>query len=45
MGVAGLLASLDGPSTEVAQVVALLGAAGFDQRNRLSVGAGDRRLL
>jgi hypothetical protein len=45
MGVAGLLASLDGPSTEVAQVVALLGAAGFDEPNRLSVGEGDRRLL
>ncbi len=45
MGVAGLLASLDGPSTEVAQVVALLGAAGFDEPDRLSVGEGDRQLL
>ncbi len=45
MGVAGLLASLDGPSSEVAQVIALLGAAGFDEPGRLSLGEGDRRLL
>jgi hypothetical protein len=45
MGVAGLLASLDGPSTEVAQVVALLRAAGFEEPDRLSVGEGDRQLL
>jgi len=40
-----LLASLDGPATEVAQVVALLGAAGVAEPERLSVGEGDRRLL
>lgn len=45
MGIAGLLASLDGPPSEVAQVVALLGAAGFDEPEGLSVGEGDRQLL
>ena len=45
MDAAGLLASLDGSSSEVAQVVALLGAAGFDEPEHLSVGEGDRYLL
>ena len=45
MGVAGLLASLDGPESEVGQVVALLAAAGCQEPERLGVGAGDRRLL
>jgi hypothetical protein len=45
MDVAGLLASLDGSSSEVAQVVALLAAAGFDEPEHLSVGEGDRHLL
>jgi hypothetical protein len=43
--VAGLLPSLDGSSSEVAQVIALLGAAGFDEPQHLSVGDGDRHLL
>ena len=45
MDVAGLLASLDGSSSEVAQVIALLAAAGFDEPEHLSVGSGDRHLL
>lgn len=45
MDSAALLASLDESSSEVAQVVALLGAAGFDEPERLAVGEGDRRLL
>jgi|SRR5579884_823856 len=45
MEAAGLLASLDGSASEVAQVVALLGAAGCDEPERLRVGEGDRRLL
>ena len=45
MDVAALLPSLDGPSSEVAQVIALLGAAGFDEPEHLSVGDGDRHLL
>jgi len=40
-----LLASLDGASSEIAQVIALLGAAGFDDPEHLSVGEGDRHLL
>src|SRR5881392_2784175 len=45
MGTAGLLGSLAGPPSEVAQVVALLAAAGFDEPDRLSIGEADRQLL
>jgi hypothetical protein len=45
MDVARLLGSLDGPSSEVAQVIALLRAAGCDEPERLSIGDGDRQLL
>ena len=45
MEAAALLPSLDGSSSEVAQVIALLGAAGFDEPEHLSVGDGDRHLL
>jgi hypothetical protein len=45
MGLAALLASLDGPSSEVAQVVALFGAAGIHEPDRLTLGEGDRQLL
>ncbi len=45
MDVAALLPSLDETSSEVAQVIALLGAAGFDEPEHLSVGDGDRHLL
>jgi hypothetical protein len=45
MEAAGLLASLDESASEVAQVVALLGAAGCEEPERLRVGEGDRRLL
>jgi hypothetical protein len=40
-----MLAALDGPASEVEQVVALLGAAGCEQPEQLGVGEGDRRLL
>jgi hypothetical protein len=40
-----LLAALDGPASEVEQVVALLSAAGCEEPERLGVGDGDRRLL
>jgi hypothetical protein len=45
VGAATLLRSLDGPTDELSQVLALLRAAGVEDPEALPLGSGDRRLL